>query len=124
MHGLTGRNGRLDNELKRGTYQITSTSLAAKVADVVLYCKRHGIEFYCNRLFVQALAMVLTIEKVSPAELKRKIKAHQYLMVKQASRDAYIDMLEDVFNRQNRAKMPLAFMAIQAAKDRSAKLAA
>jgi hypothetical protein len=43
--------------------------------------------------------------------MKKKIKAHFELLKKQASKQDYIIMLEMIYNRQSKEKVPLAFNA-------------
>jgi hypothetical protein len=61
--------------------------------------------------FVKAVSKISWAEGFDLALMKKKIKAHFELLKKQASKQDYIIMLEMIYNRQSKEKVPLAFNA-------------
>jgi len=51
--------------------------------------------------------------------MKAKIKSFHSMMEKKANLDQYLDMLEELYNRQSRSKVPLNFLAMEEAKRRN-----
>lgn len=96
-HNLNDGGGSLNN-FKSGTFKITETCLANKVAELVVLCRTLGVKFASSGMFVNALARVINAEGFNMNRMKTKIRSHYHRMKKQASIDDYIFMLEKIFN--------------------------
>jgi hypothetical protein len=105
---------------KDGSYKINHKSKHAdNVKELVLFCKYKGLKFYNTNLLVSAFSKLLWVEEFKLSQMKLKIKSFHSYMEKKASLDQYLDMLEDVYNRQSRSKIPLKFLSYEAAKARN-----
>jgi hypothetical protein len=104
---------------KKGRYRLGDPSHAAIVKDLVLHCKKHGIKWAANCLFVQALSRIAWAEGFDPFILKRRISANHNLMEKKACMKDYVIMLDEIYNYKSRVKIPLAFNAEKAARERN-----
>jgi len=118
--GETAGSGNYNESIKNGTYKVKSTTHAESVADMVRHCKESGVPFYKMNLFVVALSKILWVPEFNIERFKQKITAHHSIMEKKANLQLYLEMIEDVYNRQSSKKIPLAFLATQLAKERSA----
>ena len=118
--GDTAGSGNYNEAIKNGTYKIKTTSHAERVADIVRHCKESGVPFYKMNLFVVALSKILWVPEFNVERFKQKITVHHSIMEKKANLQQYLEMIEDVYNRQASKKIPLAFLATQLAKERSA----
>jgi hypothetical protein len=69
---------------------------------------------------VKALSRVVWLPQFDAERFKQKAEAHKYMLSKQGSLQAYLHMIEDVYNRQARKsqKENLAFLAQEAASAR------
>lgn len=108
------------DSFKDGTFQIRDTTHAGIVADIILHCKKCGIKWAANNSFVRAISRTAWAEGFDPSVLKHKISTFPYLIEKQPNVSAYTDMIEAVYNRQNKTRVPLAFNADKAARERNA----
>ncbi len=120
---LAGQGANTHNKIqdfKLGEFTIKDRSRANRVADVVVYLKNQGIGFASNSLLVSAIDKALFVPHVKIAFLKNKLKNHSHLIEKRPSVDSYLDMLETIYNFKTRHKIPLAFIANELAKERSA----
>lgn len=107
-------------KFKDGTYKKKARSnVSLVVKELILCCKESGIKFYSNSYLVSAFSLLAFVDSFRISHMKSKIKLFPFLFEKKAGRDQYLQMLEDVYNRQSRAKVPLKFLAEEAAKTRN-----
>lgn len=116
-----GTGNNFQQVFKDGMYRIRRDSNHAEVVkDIVLHAKKCGVSFFSNNLFVQAVSKVVRVDGFSVSKLKSKIKLFAGLMEKKANLQQHLDQLEDIYNRQSRDKVPLAFLAAQKMRERNA----
>jgi hypothetical protein len=110
------------NRIKDGTYQLGDPVHAAVVSDIVLHIKRVGIEWGAIDLLVQAISKVVWAEGFNPSVLKKRISSHRQMMQKQPSKKEYVALLDTIYNfgSKDRDRIPLAFLADKAARERCA----
>lgn len=119
LSGQTAASGNSNSKFKNGTYKISSSSHAWIVADIVLHCKKCGIPWAHNTLFVRALSKIAWAEGFDPAVLKYKISSMPSLVEKQPNMQSYMDLIDSLYNRHSKIKVPLRFNAEKAARERS-----
>lgn len=103
-----------------GSYSINTKSKYADILkDLVLCLKDNGIKFYNNAYLVQALSRISFVDQFSASRLKSKIKSFAPFIEKKANLDQYLTLLEDIYNRQSRDKIPLKFLSDEKAKERA-----
>jgi alpha-glucosidase (family GH31 glycosyl hydrolase) len=121
LGGHAARSGNFTTQFKNGTYKVRhSSSHAADVKDVVIALKRYGIKFPSLVLFVGAISKAMFVEEFSADRFKAKARAFPGMFEKKATVDQYVEMIEEIYNRQSREKIPLKFLAEQKAKERNA----
>jgi len=120
LGGDTAGSGNHAKAFKSGALKVKDTSHIGLVSDFVTIAKSAGFSGATNRNFVIALSKIAKANGIDLARLKAKMKAHPYLFQKQTSVDAYLDMLQEIYNRQRSDKVPLAFIANAAARARNA----
>ncbi|MFA5377574.1 MAG: ParB N-terminal domain-containing protein [Dehalococcoidia bacterium] len=120
LGGHSAGSGNFQSEFKDGTFKIRKDSDHAEIVkDIVLHAKKCGIAFFSNTLFVQAISKVVWVDSFCISKFKAKIKLFSGMMEKKANLQQHLDQLEDIYNRQSRDKVPLAFLAAQKARDRN-----
>lgn len=119
LMGHTASGSEPTRAIKTGEYRAKSNKHAEAVKEIVLCMKKHGIKFYNSTPLVEAISKVVAVPAFSLVHLKSKIKAFPYAVEKKATLDQYLDMLEALYNRQSKQKIPLKFMANEEAKKRS-----
>jgi hypothetical protein len=121
LGGHSAGSGNFQYEFKDGKYKIKEGSDHADIVkNLVLYIKKHGITFYNQSLLVQAISKTVWVKGFDIAQFKNKIKQFHGIIEKKANLDQYLNMLEELYNRQSRAKVPLKFLATEEAKRRNA----
>ena len=120
LGGHAASSGNMSKVFKDGDFVVKGTRHAETVKDIVLCLKKNGISFASTELFVRAISKAVFVPKFDPEHLKQKIKLFHSFIEKQATVDQYLDMIEDIYNRQSRVKIPLKFMANEEAKRRNA----
>jgi hypothetical protein len=104
---------------KDGTYKVNKiNNHPYAVKDIVLYMKKCGIPFYSNSYFVCALSKILFVNEFSAPQLMSKVKKFTFLFTKQATIEQYIDLIDEVYNRQSKTKIPLKFRSEEEARKR------
>jgi hypothetical protein len=123
LGGNSAGTGNFGPLFKTGNFKIKKNcDHAHTVGDVVLLMKKCGIAFASTPYAVQAISKIAWIEDIDIPKLKSKIKLFASLFEKKANLEQYLDLFEDIYNRQSREKVPLAFLAKQAAQKRSAAI--
>jgi hypothetical protein len=120
FYGNQAGSGNHYDSFKSGSFRIKDREHPETVADIVLYMKACGITFAHTNYFVQALSRMLYVTEFRPEVFKMKVRNHTFMVVKKANLQQYLGMIADVYNRQNKDKKPLVYLANEAAKARSA----
>jgi hypothetical protein len=106
-------------QFKRGTFVLAADiTHAIEIEDLVGYCKANGIGWANTATFVSALSHVLWVKEFLPSEFKKKVAAHSFMMTRSKLKEGYVKAIEAVYNRQRQGKLPIEFMANEAAKRR------
>lgn len=119
---LAGESASSMNWLKRfkqSSYRLGDPTHATIVGDIIVYCRKLSIPFATNSIFVQAVSKVVWVDEFDPNVLKNKIRSHRQIMVKQASKKDYVNLLDTVYNYKSTKKIPLAFLADEKARENS-----
>jgi len=117
--GNQAGSGNHYDAFKSGSFRIKDREHPEAVADIVLHMKACGISFSNTTLFVQALSRMLYVPEFKPEVFKMKVKNHTFMVVKKANLQQYLGMIADIYNRQNKDKKPLVYLANEAAKARN-----
>ncbi len=119
LAGDSAGSGNWGKQFKDGTYRLGDPVHADIVGSIVLHCKKCGFLWWKHPLFVQAVSKIAWAEGFDPTVLESKIITYSEHLKKQASKQDYIEMLDSIYNRASRTKVPLAFNAEQAARKRN-----
>ena len=116
---MANNTGKL-TKFKTGTFVIGDRKNAYAIGDIVIYLKNIGITWAAVSDFVKALSRVVYVPEFSVETFKKKAKSHRYLFAKQRCVADYVDLIARIYNRQSTEKIPLVFLADEAAKSRNA----
>lgn len=105
-------------DFKDGLFKIKVPNQSREIYDYLMLCKSLGIECYKSHHFVNAISRIMFIKEIDFNVMKKKTKQYKMLFEKKLNLDQFLDMLEDIYNRQAQKKVPLKFLAYQIAKDR------
>lgn len=106
-------------KFKAGRFEIRDIAHANAVASITKRCINVGVDYATNNYFVQALSKCLWVKEFRADEFKQKVKRFSFLFEKQRSVADYIDLIEKVYNRNRKDKLPLAFLANEEGRRRS-----
>lgn len=122
LSGLVAKDRGTDRSFQNGKWKVNKKSNHAEVVrDVIKHLGANGIKFATNYHLVGAISRVCLAEGFSLTRLKQKITTYKSFFEKKATMDQYLDMLEELYNRGSKERIPLAFLANQAARDRRKK---
>ena len=120
LAGNSAGTGNFYSGFREGTFKIKANNPHAEIVkELVLCCKKYGVEFYNTNLLVHAFSKIAWVDKFNLNQMKSKIKSFAFVMEKKANLDQYLNMIEEIYNRQSRSKIPLKYMAEEAAKKRN-----
>lgn len=117
--GNQAGSGNYNDQFKEGTFKIKDRVHARAVEDIVTHMKNCGVDCYNAQLLVKSISKVIYVPEFDVEIFKLKAKSHAHMITKQANEQEYLNMIESVYNRQNKEKIPLAFLAATAAKSRN-----
>jgi hypothetical protein len=119
LAGESASSSNWESRFKAGTFRLGDPLHATIVADIIILCKTLGVTIATNFLFVQAVSKIVWPAEFSLSQMKDRIINHKELIQKQPTQKDYITMLDTIYNYKSRTKIPLAFLAEQAAKERN-----
>jgi len=120
LGGHSAGSGNFGLVFKTGEFKVKKNSNHANtVKDLVLCFKKYGVPFYNANLLVQAISRVVWVNEFEPSRMKSKIKICAGFIEKKANLEQYVAMLEEIYNRQSKSKIPLKFLADATAKSRN-----
>ena len=125
LAGEAGGGGNYASAVKRGTYRVRDLAGAEAIVAVTDACRDVGVSFASSAAFVQAMAMVMRLEQFDPDLFVHKVRQNPSRASKRPSRFEYLDEIEALYNYGTRTdlRVPLAFLAKQAAHKRNATVA-
>lgn len=120
--GESATSANQGKKLKEGTYTIGDTSFAEKVGGVIMACRNMNLSFATHRCFIGAISLCCRIPDFVPETFLHRLAINSGLAKPQPTVDAFLATIEDVYNRQSHKKIALAFLAREAARERSAEM--
>ncbi len=121
---LAGQSAASNNHLnlfKAGRYELGDPLNASIVSDIVLHIRNKvKSSIGTNSYFVKALSRIVYLDEFDPEVFKHKLNTFPFLLEKKPTLQTYSSLIEDIYNRQSKTRVPLAFLADEAAKRRSA----
>lgn len=121
MNRISSSGGMGGTDFKEGKFKIRYPNYGEKMKEYILLCKSLGIQCYKAYNFINAISRVFFVDEVDFNILKRKTKAFKFIFENKLGLDQYLEMIEDVYNRQSREKIPVKFLAYQAGTQRLEK---
>lgn len=118
---LAGETATSGNQIKRvsnGTFVVGDTTHSETVARLVCGFRNLGVQFAANNNFVGALSRACRVTAFDPETFLHKAAMNPAMIVKQATVDQFMELIERVYNYCAKQKVPLAFLAREAAKAR------
>lgn len=122
LAGQTAASGNQNKKFKAGTYKVSDEKHAYDVACLVIGCSDRGVKFARNFGFVQALSAVCRVKEFDNELFLARVKLHVGMMTAQPAKDAYLSVIEQVYNYGGgrKARLPIAFLAKEVATQRNA----
>ncbi len=116
--GNSATGGKYTDVVKSGNLKIGDRAHAETVGDIVNHCVSNGCSWARNTLFVRAISRMVRAKGFDPSVFKQKITKFHGFLEKQPNLERYLDMIDEVYNRQSRVRIPLKFNADQAMRER------
>jgi len=107
-----------NNAFKKGKFTLGNLAIARRVERIVTALRDRKIEIASHSNFVKAISYLCWLKEFDPERLIKKIKSHSYMLHRQPTVDDYLTMLEAIYNRQSKDKVPIGFFAKEAAQER------
>lgn len=103
----------------QGQFVIKNQEHADKVAEILDVIKQFNFPHATDKSFVNAVSRLIWVDRFSATKMKRKLRLFGHLLQRKSSWREYIMVFEEIYNRQSRDKLPLAFLADEAARMRN-----
>lgn len=118
LAGDSAGSGNWNSQFKDGTFRLADSIHADIVGEISLHCKKCGVPFFKNQIFINALSKIVWAEGFDPEVLKNKLTHFSEYLKKQPTKDDYVRLLDEIYNRKSQTKVPLTFRAEEAARKR------
>lgn len=119
FYGEMAGSHNVQDAFKRGDFNIRDRQHPLVVAQIVRAFREAGVAWAINQQFIQAISRIAKCPQFVLARALQKIAAHGSLCQKQPNLERYMQMFEDIYNRQAKDRVPLVFFADEAAKARN-----
>lgn len=110
--------GNTGDAFRSGQFKIKDRAWAEIVAGIYSALSEMAKEIK-NARFTEACMAVCRVDEFDPKRLIQGAKRCREKLVSYSTRDAYLAMLEEVYNFGRRSQVPLKFMAVEAMKSRN-----
>jgi hypothetical protein len=121
LRGELASSGNGRDQFKAGAFMVKTRELADRVRKIVAVAKRCKVDCATHQHFINALSKMLFVEEFSDDVFIQKIKSHSHMITRKATLAESEQMIEDLYNRQNRSRVNLAFLARTASAHRQAR---
>jgi ParB/Sulfiredoxin domain len=118
LRGNTATSANYNDKFKQGTYSISDQAFGENVAVVISTMYAAGVVFAKNRNLVAAVSKTLLTSQINSETLLTKIKKYSFLIENRSTVQQYLDVLEKLYNRGVKSKVPLAHYANESARAR------
>ena len=105
----TGSHNQADS-IRNGTFKIKTRIYADEVIRIVDSCCVHNQEAK-GCVFLSAIAVLVRLEEFNPDVFISRIQANPRMLVKCATREQMLELIEEIYNFRAREKTNLAFKA-------------
>ena len=113
--------GNMAAYMKAGKFRVGDLKHATAVASIIDECARAGVDFSSDSKFVKAVSKALFVPKFDLGQFLQKVRQHIALMEKRRSIEDYLDLIELVYNRdQKKERLNVAFLANEESRKRAA----
>lgn len=120
LGGESGTSMNMNEKIKNGTYKVAETAYSEIVGHVIVQCRAMGLSFATHRCFVGAVSLCCRVPEFDLKVFLHRLAINTGTAKPQPTLDTYLGMIEEVYNRQSKNKIALAFLARKAARERSA----
>lgn len=121
---LSGGNaaaGERSKQIKRGEYKVTDRKVAELVATTALELQSIT-QMSRHTNFLNALVRCIRVREFLPSHFVEKARKCPAKLVPQADVQAYLRMIEEVYNFHSKNPIPVAFMANEVERKRSPRI--
>jgi hypothetical protein len=119
LAGEQASSGNSLPKVKTGTFVVKDELQIRKVATIVNSVRKEGLKWATDNQFVSALSQCVFLPEFEHAKFIEKAVSNRHALTKQGTKDQYLDMIESVYNSHRKERIPLAFLAKEAAKKRN-----
>ena len=120
LRGELAGSGNGREIFKAGDFIVKTRVLADRIKSIITVARTYNVPCATNQYFIQALSKMLFVDQFSDDVFIQKIKSHPHAFGKRVTVSEYEQLIEDVYNRQNKSKVNLAFLARSTSKERQA----
>ena len=119
LGGETAGSSNKMEPFKSGTFEVMGREHAEVVGRIVIAIRDKGLAFAASASFVSALSRIVHVPEFDPDRFISKVDVHSHIMGKRRTKEEYAQMIEEVYSRQSRDRVPLCFLADELARERS-----
>jgi hypothetical protein len=118
LHGDGANSSNVNDLVKSGKFRVRSIDYATGAAELVAAVARF-VPWAHNKNSVGALARFLKVKEFNSNQFIQKVNAHPGMLRREATQDAFSEMYAELYNHASRSRIPLAFLATEAANARN-----
>jgi hypothetical protein len=119
LNGEVSDGGNVRNALIAGKFKAKDFGYANRVARIIAAAPV-AAKWIRSSSFVAAISRVCRVPEFDDARLVAKMASHASFLTKQPDIPRYIEMIETIYNRQAKERVPLVFRVAEVMRERSA----
>lgn len=118
--GESTASGNQNNAIRQGTFKIKTTENADRVVSIIERASKYT-PIAKSKQFVGCLCVLVNLDEFSDGILIKKFRDTPHILVKSVNRDQMMHQIEAIYNRGQRTKINLAFLASEFLRSRNFK---
>lgn len=119
LNGECASSGNVGNRIKDGSFTVKDRPFADRVAKIARVVE--GIvPWAMSSASLGAISRFVRVPSFDDEQFMNRVMAHPHLLRKQPIMEMYSEMYDTIYNFSSRTKIPLSFLAKEAAAGRSA----
>jgi len=119
---LSGESANSNNATglaRDGNFVIKDIARAKSVCDTVSRLRELGVKFATSQGMVGCLSNLTWVDEFHPEVFIHRVTVNLHMMIKQATTEQYLDLIDRVYNHNAKIRVPIAFRAKEEARKRN-----
>lgn len=119
LSGGSANSHNSSDQAKDGNFVVKDIARTESVCDTVSRLRELGVKFATSQGMVGCLSNLTWVDEFEPDIFVHRVSVNLHMMIKQATIDQYLELIDRVYNHGAKMKVPIAFRAKEECRKRN-----